>query len=290
AEDARYEAMPDDLRYARQVAERFGVDLHEIETPAGASGVPARPSAAGAQGPSAQSQGVPGGAPGAAAWPPGLTVGTPAASPRTQGVPSARIPGGAAGTVAIPAPAPGVPGGAAGRQPEGLLRRWSAHRQQVVMFFAGLVGAGALIAGVFFLTHRGGDGTSDAGATASPSPSAPARTSPPPGVKCTGAACTGKDAEAMGCSGDLVSTAKTATVGTTTLEVRYSRACGTAWGRITSGAPGDTVRVTVGKVRQTGDITAVGDTIGYTPMVAVRDPAQATACATLASGETGCTD
>ena len=31
AEDARFEAMPDDLRYARQVAERFGVELHEIE-------------------------------------------------------------------------------------------------------------------------------------------------------------------------------------------------------------------------------------------------------------------
>ncbi|MGW4870137.1 asparagine synthase (glutamine-hydrolyzing) [Streptomyces chartreusis] len=31
AEDAKFEAMPDDLRYARQVAERFGVDLHEIE-------------------------------------------------------------------------------------------------------------------------------------------------------------------------------------------------------------------------------------------------------------------
>ncbi|MGH3991147.1 MAG: asparagine synthase (glutamine-hydrolyzing), partial [Pseudonocardiaceae bacterium] len=31
AEDAKFEAMPDDLRYARQVAARFGVDLHEIE-------------------------------------------------------------------------------------------------------------------------------------------------------------------------------------------------------------------------------------------------------------------
>lgn len=30
-EDAKFEAMPDDLRYARQVAARFGVDLHEIE-------------------------------------------------------------------------------------------------------------------------------------------------------------------------------------------------------------------------------------------------------------------
>ncbi|MET9684169.1 asparagine synthase (glutamine-hydrolyzing) [Streptomyces coeruleorubidus] len=31
AEDAKFEAMPDDLRYARQVARWFGVDLHEIE-------------------------------------------------------------------------------------------------------------------------------------------------------------------------------------------------------------------------------------------------------------------
>ncbi|MHA6784826.1 asparagine synthase (glutamine-hydrolyzing) [Pseudonocardia saturnea] len=31
AEDARFEAMPDDLRYARQVAAQFGVDLREIE-------------------------------------------------------------------------------------------------------------------------------------------------------------------------------------------------------------------------------------------------------------------
>jgi asparagine synthase (glutamine-hydrolysing) len=30
-EDAKFEAMPDDLRYARQVAAKFGVDLHEIE-------------------------------------------------------------------------------------------------------------------------------------------------------------------------------------------------------------------------------------------------------------------
>ncbi|MGW6538611.1 asparagine synthase (glutamine-hydrolyzing) [Streptomyces sp. NPDC055051] len=31
AEDARFEAMPDDLGYARRVAARYGVDLHEIE-------------------------------------------------------------------------------------------------------------------------------------------------------------------------------------------------------------------------------------------------------------------
>ncbi|MEV5382268.1 DUF2690 domain-containing protein [Streptomyces sp. NPDC052721] len=242
--------------------------------PAGAPGLPA-----GAPGASARFPDVPGGGPSTSVWPRGLTVGTPAVSPRTQGR--------AAGTRSTPAHTPGVPGGAAGTQSVAPLSRRSEHRQQVLMFLAGLVGVGVLIAGVLLFTQ--GDGGKGGRAVTSPSPSAPARTSPPPGVKCTGAACTGKDAEAMGCSGDLVSTAKTATVGSTTLEVRYSKACGTAWGRITSGAPGDTVRVTVGKVRQTGDITAVGDTIGYTPMVAVHDPAQARACATLASGETGCT-
>ncbi|WP_030641387.1 MULTISPECIES: XRE family transcriptional regulator [Streptomyces] len=251
------------------------------DTPAGTARTPDVP--AGAPGGSARFPDAPGGAPGTSAWPRGLTVGTPVASPRTPGVPAEAPTTALARTPGLPGTAPGAP---AGRGPG----RWSAHRQQVVMFLAGLVGVGALIAGVFLLTHRGGDGNPNAGAATSPSPSARARTSPPPGVKCAGAACTGKDAEAMGCSGDLVSTAKTATVGTTTLEVRYSKACGTAWGRITSGAPGDTVRVTVGEVRQTGDITAAGDTIGYTPMIAVRDPAQARACATLASGETGCTE
>ncbi|MEU3951104.1 DUF2690 domain-containing protein [Streptomyces achromogenes] len=205
-------------------------------------------------------------------------LGTPPAGTPSIGTPPAGTP--SAGAVPGPARTP------KGRPAPG--ERWSARRQQVVMFFAGLVGVLALIGGVFYVTHRGGDGT--AAGAGSPSPSASAPATPPPGVKCAGSACTGKDAEAMGCGGDQVSTAKTATVGTTTLEVRYSKVCGTVWGRITSGAPGDTVRVTAGKERQTGDITAAGDTIGYTPMVAVRNPAQARACATLASGQTGCTE
>ncbi|MGV9757582.1 DUF2690 domain-containing protein [Streptomyces tricolor] len=261
---------------------------------------------------SADTPGIPTGAPvgtpsgwpaarssGPAATPPGTTR-TPGTSGRTPGTPG-RTPGSSvkgpdtpAGTpVGTARPAPGTPdpsGGQPAVPRPAPVDRWSARRQQLVMFFAGLVGAGALIAGVFFFTHRDGDGRDRAGAGASPSPSATARTSPPPGVECTGSACTGKDAEAMGCSGELVTTAKTATVGTTTLEVRYSKACGTAWGRITSGAPGDTVRVSVGEARQTGDITAAGDTIGYTPMIAVRDPKQARACATLATGQTGCTE
>ncbi|MFF8998987.1 DUF2690 domain-containing protein [Streptomyces achromogenes] len=229
----------------------------------------------------------------AAATPPGFLGGLAGLdATRPLGTPPAGTPPAGTPSVGTPSPSPSagaVPGPV--RAPEGRPapgERWSARRQQVVMFFAGLVGVLALIGGVFYFTHRDGDGT--AAADKSPSPSASAPATPPPGVKCAGSACTGKDAEAMGCGGDQVSTAKTATVGTTTLEVRYSKVCGTAWGRITSGAPGDTVRLTAGKERQTGDITAAGDTIGYTPMVAVRNPAQARACATLASGQTGCTE
>ncbi|KUN08639.1 hypothetical protein AQI95_08300 [Streptomyces yokosukanensis] len=169
---------------------------------------------------------------------------------------------------------------------EGAPARGSAGRQRVLMFVAGLVGVLVVIGTVYFLTDRGGAGHDSA--TGRPSPSA-THASPPPGVKCTGSACDGKDAEAMGCSGDLVTTAQTATVGTTTLEVRYSKACGTAWGRITGAAQGDTVQVSAGRARQTGRTSGLGDTIAYTPMVAVEGPTRAKACATLASGRTGCT-
>lgn len=156
------------------------------------------------------------------------------------------------------------------------------------MFLAGVVGVLVVIAAVFFLTDNGDKGK-DADAGKSPSPSVTTDPDLPPGVKCSGDSCTGKDAESMGCSGDLVTTAKTATVGTAVVEVRYSETCGAAWGRITQAAQGDEVVVTVGGTKQSGSITAAGDTIAYTPMVAVKDAGDATACVTLAAGQEGCT-
>ncbi|MEU3611060.1 DUF2690 domain-containing protein [Streptomyces sp. NPDC006872] len=156
------------------------------------------------------------------------------------------------------------------------------------LFLIGVVGVVIVVVGAFLLTG-GGDPKQAVGTTKSPSPSASSSPVLPSGVLCTGADCTGRDAEEMGCSGDLVATAKTATVGTTLVEVRYSRTCGAAWGRITQAAQGDSVGVTVGSVRETGSITVAGDTIAYTPMVAVKDAAEARACAVLASGQQGCT-
>ncbi|MCF1598315.1 helix-turn-helix domain-containing protein [Streptomyces muensis] len=173
-----------------------------------------------------------------------------------------------------PVPGPGSSGGGNGKR-------------RLTMFLAGVVGVLVVIAAVFFLTDGGGKKNEDA--VQSPSPSATTDPDLPAGVKCSGDSCTGKDAEAMGCSGDLVTTAKTATVGTSVVEVRYSETCGAAWGRVTQAGQGDEVVVTVGKTKQTGTISVAGDTIAYTPMVAVKDAGEAKACVTLAAGQEGCT-
>ncbi|MEH0576269.1 DUF2690 domain-containing protein [Streptomyces sp. B21-108] len=160
--------------------------------------------------------------------------------------------------------------------------------RRTAMFLAGVVGVVTVVVGAFLLTDGGG-AKQAVGTVKSPSPLVSSAPVLPSGVLCSGSGCTGRDAERMGCSGDLVETAKTATVGATLVEVRYSRTCQAAWGRITQAAQGDGVRVAVGSVRQTGSITVAGDTIAYTPMVAVKSPADAKACAVLASGQQGCT-
>jgi len=197
------------------------------------------------------------------------------ARPGAGQVPEAPVPHGE-----LPrAPRPGPPDGLAGA------------RRRLLMFAAGVVGVLVVIAAVFLFTNKG-DGHKKTSAThTSASPSVSTNPDLPAGVKCAGAGCTGKDAEAMGCTTDAgaATTAKTATVGTTVVEVRYSKTCGAAWGRITAGAQGDSVQVSAGAVKESDSITAVGDNIAYTPMVAVKDAGEAKACVTLASGQKGCT-
>lgn len=197
----------------------------------------------------------------------------------------ARAPG---ATSPAPAVAPS-PFGEPPQVPPGGTTPVGGGRRKLTMFLAGAVGVLVVIAGVFYLTDHGGDKKNEGG-TAKPSPSV-SSVDLPAGVKCAGASCTGKDAEAMGCTKDTaaVTTAKTAVVGTATVEVRYSKTCGAAWGRITQAAQGDSVRVTAGGAKEDDSITQAGDNIAYTPMVAVKDAGEAKACATLASGEKGCT-
>ncbi|GAA3953252.1 XRE family transcriptional regulator [Streptomyces marokkonensis] len=161
--------------------------------------------------------------------------------------------------------------------------------KRMTTFVAGVVGVLVVIAGAFFLLNDGGDKENE-GAKPSPSPTVSTDTELPPGVKCSGDACTGKDPEIMGCGGDLVTTAATATVGTAAVEVRYSKTCGAAWARVTQAAQGDEVQVSAGgENQQTGTVTGAADTVAYTPMVAVKSAAVAKACVTLAAGQEGCT-
>ncbi|MEU0070894.1 DUF2690 domain-containing protein [Streptomyces sp. NPDC006332] len=233
---------------------------------------------AGYQGPSAG-----GGRRAAGAAPP-----APAPSPPVPPSPSPAPPSStsADGTAWNPAPAGPHGGPPQGPRPGARPSGGPSRKQRLTMFLAGVVGVLVVVAAAFYLT-KGGDKKQEA--APSPSPSVSTNADLPPGVKCSGASCTGKDAESMGCSGDLVTTAKSLTVGASVVEVRYSKACGAAWGRITQAAPGDEVRLTAGKTTQSGNITVAGDTIAYTPMVAVKDAGEARACAILAAGQQGCT-
>ncbi|BAC71149.1 hypothetical protein AQJ43_03215 [Streptomyces avermitilis] len=190
------------------------------------------------------------------------------------------------------AAAHGAPGGQPPRDsgppavgsPDGARRK-----RRLTMFLAGVVGALVVIAAAVFLTNNGGDKDNE---TAPKSPAASASADPdlPAGVKCSGKSCTGKDPENMGCGGELAKTSNSVTVGTTLVEVRYSKTCGAAWARITRAVPGDEVTVASGaSAKQTGTVEAAADTDAYTPMVAVKDAGEAKACVTLKAGQKGCT-
>ncbi|MEU6224023.1 XRE family transcriptional regulator [Streptomyces sp. NPDC047042] len=249
---------------------------------------------AGYRGPAARGgvggrQAPPAGPPGSAG-PSGASgaPGYPGAAPWTPGVPG--TPGGLGGLGAAPGVAPqdARPGGNGGKGQGGKGGSGASRRKRrLTMFLAGLVGASVVIAAAVIYTNRGDDTPE---AKPSPSPTKPTvNPNLPVGVKCSGAACTGQDPENMGCGGELAQTANSVTVGTTLVEVRYSKTCQAAWARITQAAPGDQVDVTAsGAAKQVGAVDT--DTDAYTPMVAVKDAGDATACVTLkATGQKGCT-
>ncbi|MFF2845028.1 DUF2690 domain-containing protein [Streptomyces sp. NPDC058001] len=164
------------------------------------------------------------------------------------------------------------------------------QKRRIGMFLAGAVGAAVVIGAAVFLTGGGDDAKADTDPSPSASPT-PSKTALPAGVECSGKDCTGQDPESMGCGGEFVKTTSSVRVGTSLVEVRYSKTCGAAWARITQAAGGDAIRITApGAAEQESAVGATQDTDAYTPMVAVSAAADAKACATLQSGVTGCTE
>lgn len=162
-------------------------------------------------------------------------------------------------------------------------------RRRVLVFLAGAVGTALLVLVAYVLTSYLTGHHKDRKAEPPPSPTTSAPVLPA-GVECVGAGCTGKDPEAMGCGGDQADSPARAVVGAVTVEVRYSRTCGAAWARIQGAAPGDSVRLDVGRKKSKKGLVGDADTDAYTPMVAVGSPADAKACAALVSGQRGCTE
>ncbi|AXG79806.1 XRE family transcriptional regulator [Streptomyces paludis] len=190
-----------------------------------------------------------------------------------------------------PAGGPGGPGGPGGSGGPGGPAAPGRGRRRALIFGAAVVGALVVAGGALLTLNLGGDGDTGKPVAQSPSPS-PVTSKPvlPDGVKCSGDDCTGEDPEEMGCGGQYAETVSSATVGTTLVEVRYSKTCGAAWARITQAAIGDEVRIS--SLRATGEEqTGVVETTtdAYTPMAAVPDADSAKACATLVSGTKGCT-
>ncbi|MCQ4212541.1 helix-turn-helix domain-containing protein [Streptomyces longispororuber] len=160
-------------------------------------------------------------------------------------------------------------------------------RRRLTMFLAGVLGAAIVVLIAYVLTSSGDDKGNKAEPTPAPTTSAPQL---PAGVQCVGADCTGKDPEAMGCGGDLADSPATTTVGTVTVQVRYSKTCKAAWARVQGATPGDSVQLKAGAKASKKGLVGDADTDAYTPMLAVGSAAEAKACATLASGQKGCTE
>ncbi|MET9799407.1 DUF2690 domain-containing protein [Streptomyces sp. NPDC006368] len=198
-----------------------------------------------------------------------------------------------------PRQGPGAPPSPAAALPPPVPQRQAPPRgrRRATLFVAGVVGALLVVAAAVLLTDPtgltdfGGGGGGGGGAVAQSPAAAPSTSAPqglPAGVRCSGADCDGRDPEAMGCGGPYATTVSSATVGTATVEVRYSETCGAVWARITRAAAGDTVRITSGAATRDGAVQTDED--AYTPMLPAPTAAGAArACATLTSGTEGCT-
>ncbi|MFF4541302.1 helix-turn-helix domain-containing protein [Streptomyces aureus] len=144
----------------------------------------------------------------------------------------------------------------------------------------GLVTAGALVGSLATVLALGaGTGPSD-GASGDDSASGTAAPSPRPG--CSHDTCLRRDPQAMDCQWDATTARETWLRGMH-IELRYSAACGAVWGRIESGAIGDSVTI---KDKYDLELSATVrvDRDTYTGMLAVAadaPPRTVTVCGTI---------
>ncbi|MFE1770493.1 helix-turn-helix domain-containing protein [Streptomyces sp. NPDC059008] len=181
---------------------------------------------------------------------------------------------------AVPSPAPPAAPAAEGGKPP-------ARRGRVLMGVVGAVGALLVAGAAVLLLNPETGGAKKAAAAPAPKATPSARPALPAGVRCDGAACAGKDPEAMGCGGTHAVSPSRGMAGGALIEVRYSSVCHAAWARISGAAPGD--QVTIGEAGRGLSARVERGGAAYTAMVEVTgDPAKVTACGTTMRGAKGC--
>ncbi|KOT82114.1 hypothetical protein ADK70_25110 [Streptomyces rimosus subsp. pseudoverticillatus] len=175
-------------------------------------------------------------------------------------------------------------GGDAAQRPEDVPRSappFGVHRVTLVVGVALALAVTAVL--VVVSEWRAGTGGAGRQANTAVSSAPSARTG------CHGAACDGQDPLFMLCGGEgLVTTVlRRTTTGGRHLQVRYSKACGAAWGRLRGGRIGDRLelRAPNGSSQNTR-VTDRFDADGYvfTPMAAASGPEKLRVCLRPAGG------
>ncbi|MFF4040646.1 helix-turn-helix domain-containing protein [Streptomyces sp. NPDC001816] len=159
-------------------------------------------------------------------------------------------------------------------------RTWRANLHRVGLVATGAL-AGSLVTMAVF-TGVQATSRSDGTDSASSGENLAQHSPKPPRAGCSHDTCLRRDPQAMDCQWDATTARETWLRGMH-IELRYSRACGSVWGRIENGAVGDSVTIKDKyDLQQSATIRVDRDT--YTSMLAVTDeapPTTITICGTI---------
>ncbi|MFH8836179.1 DUF2690 domain-containing protein [Streptomyces sp. NPDC017868] len=110
-----------------------------------------------------------------------------------------------------------------------------------------------------------------------------------PATGCTGTACEGRDPKKMNCGADAVTERTGSIPKDLVIELRYSKACQAAWGRISFAQIGATVVVNNSDGAAQADVVHYDRDV-YTPLIAAPDDGSVWVCAALPKdGQRSCT-
>ncbi|WP_426363636.1 DUF2690 domain-containing protein [Streptomyces sp. E-08] len=149
-----------------------------------------------------------------------------------------------------------------------------APRRRRVLW-ASVVLAVLLVAGAISYAALSGSGEPPA----APRPK-PVVTVAGPATGCTLAACEGRDPKKMNCGADAVTVRTGSIPKDLVIELRYSRACKAAWGRISFAQVGATVVVNNSDGAAQADVVHFDRDV-YTPLIAAPDDGSVWVCAAL---------